>query len=468
MMFAMHMVISLWIVFQSIHGEKLTSSPGLPEQIMLSFGSEPSIMVVIWSSFTSETVGVVQYGTSEDNLSNTISVTGNKYTMKSYTSPMIYKATMTNLKPGNYQYYYRVGSNTTGYSNIYSFKSHPGIGIDVGSVTYHIFGDLGQTTNSETTLYELNDNENALQSLSGGIISMGDLSYANGDEPLWDSFGNLLQYSTATIPVSSTIGNHEWFDDTAYNFTAFKSRYKNPTVNGKEELYYSFNVGLVHWVMVAGYCTEMKSTSTQPCLAAGSPEATWLQNDLANVDKDMTPWVVVVFHQPYVNSNSAHSMQSEGKPMQEAIEDILYNSKVVDLVLSGHVHAYERSCKVYKYECINDAPYYITIGDGGNAEGLATSWINPQPSWSIYRQASYGHGEFMVYNTTHALWQWHQNQDLSPVVADEFWMIKGNSLHGSMYMEKGITKEPIFADNERGRKAAQFDEEIRKITIRPH
>ena len=47
--------------------------------------------------------------------------------------------------------------------------------------------------------------------------------------------------------------------------------------------------------------------------------------------------------------------------MQAAIEDTLYAAKV-DMVFSGHVHAYERSCRVYRYNCVADAPYYVTIG----------------------------------------------------------------------------------------------------------
>ena len=95
--------------------------------------------------------------------------------------------------------------------------------------------------------------------------------------------------------------------------------------------------------------------------------------------------------------------------MQEVIEDILIDGKV-DIVFAGHVHAYERTCQAYKFVCSDGAPYYVTIGDGGNAEGLATPWVEPQPSWSLYRQASYGSGDLTVYNATHAYWQWHQNQ----------------------------------------------------------
>ncbi len=64
--------------------------------------------------------------------------------------------------------------------------------------------------------------------------------------------------------------------------------------------------------MVAGYCPEMKTVNKQPCLAPGSEQLTWLQKDLASVDSQVTPWVFVVFHQPYVNSNLAHSIETEG------------------------------------------------------------------------------------------------------------------------------------------------------------
>lgn len=148
--------------------------------------------------------------------------------------------------------------------------------------------------------------------------------------------------------------------------------------------------------------------------------------------------------------------------MQAAIEDVLYDSGIVDVVFSGHVHAYERSCRVYQYECVENAPYYITIGDGGNAEGLATGWVEPQPVWSAYRQASYGHGELVIFNETHTQWQWHQNLDLSPTVADEFWVVKGVSsgLKGTVFA--GTTATPVFANTDRGRRGAEFDKKVRE------
>ena len=165
---------------------------------------------------------------------------------------------------------------------------------------------------------------------------MGDLSYADGNQPRWDSFANLKQFVSSQIPFMTSTGNHgerqsclsdillimlcyclayvyvEWFEDN-YSFKAYLARYNNPPVSsGTMELYYSYDVGLAHMIVVSGYCPEMKSTSTQPCLAEGSPQMDWLQKDLASVDPSVTPWTFVIFHQPYVNSNLGHSMASEG------------------------------------------------------------------------------------------------------------------------------------------------------------
>lgn len=67
-------------------------------------------------------------------------------------------------------------------------------------------------------------------------------------------------------------------------------------------------------------------------------------------------------------------------------------------------------------------PVHITIGDGGNREGLATKYINPAPKISLFREASFGHGQFKVVNGTHAHWTWHRNDDDKPIVADQVWI----------------------------------------------
>ena len=129
--------------------------------------------------------------------------------------------------------------------------------------------------------------------------------------------------------------------------------------------------------------------------------------------------------------------------MQLAIEATLYAAKV-DIVLSGHVHAYERSCKQFNYSCVADGPLYLTVGDGGNREGLAATWVTPCPAWSSYRAASYGHGELTAVNATHAKWVWAQNPDLTPSRIDEIYIVKGQQMPDA---GSCVTSTPVLRTN---------------------
>lgn len=109
--------------------------------------------------------------------------------------------------------------------------------------------------------------------------------------------------------------------------------------------------------------------------------------------------------------------------------EALLNQYSVDIVYAGHVHAYERTYPVSntQYDIVNglctpvynaSSPTYVTIGDGGNIEGLAGIFTQPQPAYSAYREASFGHAEFQIFNRTHAMHTWHRNADGEKVVAD--------------------------------------------------
>ncbi|EOD11163.1 hypothetical protein EMIHUDRAFT_67476, partial [Emiliania huxleyi CCMP1516] len=89
----------------------------------------------------------------------------------------------------------------------------------------------------------------------------------------------------------------------------------------------------------------------------------------------------------------------EAEPMRLDMEELLYDAGV-DIVINGHVHAYERSVPVYN-ACLKEcAPNYVVIGDGGNYEGASTQWIQPPP-WSKVRESSFGVGFLTIINDTH-------------------------------------------------------------------
>ena len=58
------------------------------------------------------------------------------------------------------------------------------------------------------------------------------------------------------------------------------------------------------------------------------------------MDREKTPWLIVLMHAPMYSSNVAHYM--EGESMRAVFESWFVHAKV-DLIFAGHVHAYERS-----------------------------------------------------------------------------------------------------------------------------
>lgn len=46
----------------------------------------------------------------------------------------------------------------------------------------------------------------------------------------------------------------------------------------------------------------------------------------------------------------------------------------------------------------------------------------PQPAYSAFREASFGHATLAIKNRTHAYYSWHRNQDGYAVEADKIWV----------------------------------------------
>uniref|UniRef100_A0A803LPA9 Purple acid phosphatase n=1 Tax=Chenopodium quinoa TaxID=63459 RepID=A0A803LPA9_CHEQI len=293
-------------------------------------------------------------------------------------------------------------------------------------VSYLVLGDLGQTFDSNTTLthYEMNPTKGKT------LLFVGDLSYADHypfhDNVRWDTWGRFVERSAAYQPWIWTAGNHELDYAPEINetvpFKPYTHRYHVPykASESTSPLWYSIKRASAFIIVLSSYSAYGKYT----------PQYEWLENELPKVNRSETPWLIVLVHSPWYNSYNYHYM--EGETMRVMYESWLVQYKV-DVVFAGHVHAYERSERVSNiaFNITNNlcnpvkdrsAPVYITIGDGGNIEGLATNMTEPQPSYSAYREASFGHGTFDIKNRTHAHFSWHRNQDGYSVQADSMWL----------------------------------------------
>lgn len=189
-------------------------------------------------------------------------------------------------------------------------------------------GDLGQTEWTASTLAHIGSADYDV------LLLPGDLSYADTQQLLWDSFGRLVEPYASQRPWMVTEGNHEIESIPIIfptGFKAYNSRWQMPyqQSGSNSNLYYSFDVAGAHIIMLGSY-TDFDASSDQ---------YKWLNNDLAKADKSKTPWTIALIHAPWYNSNSAH--KGEGESMRLAMEEMLYNAGV-DIVYAGHVHAYER------------------------------------------------------------------------------------------------------------------------------
>jgi 3',5'-cyclic AMP phosphodiesterase CpdA len=111
----------------------------------------------------------------------------------------------------------------------------------------------------------------------------------------------------------------------------------------------------------------MNPNGNYPFSTFGFNQFSWFLNDIGRVDRGRTPWVIVAWHQPPYNSYSTHYKEFEcGRLM---IEPYLY-ANGVDIIMHGHVHAYERTYPINNYNVDQCGSRWITIGDGGNIEGL--------------------------------------------------------------------------------------------------
>ncbi|CAM8955282.1 unnamed protein product [Rhodiola kirilowii] len=384
----------------TLHVSRRDQSPTSAQQVHISMvGSDK--MRVSWIS-DDQTSAVINYGGSKDSLN--LSATGSSSTYKYmlYTSGFIYDVVIGPLQP-NSVYYYACGSDT---SQVFSFKTAPA----QFPVKFAVVGDLGQTGWTNSTLQHI------AASNYDVLLLPGDLSYADTLQPLWDSFGQLVEPLASQRPWMVTQGNHEVEKIPVMHsqpFTSYNARWHMPFEESGSDsnLYYSFDVAGVHVIMLGSY-TDFDVNSDQ---------YKWLEADLGKVDRSKVNWVVVNVHAPWYNSNTAHQGEDESVEMRKSMEDLILKGRV-DVVFAGHVHAYERFTRVYDGEGNGCGPVHIVIGDGGNREGLASKYMNPQPKISLFREASFGHGELEVVNGTHALWTWHRNEDDESVVADSTWL----------------------------------------------
>jgi len=376
----------------------------------------------------------VEYGTSSASLTSKVSGDVSTYVAAGWKGS-IHRAVMTGLKPET-TYYYRVGNGADRWSEVLTFKTFSAAQeASTSPVTYAVLADMDfESTTTMNNLASLV----ASQKIDA-VIHSGDISYADGYEPHWDVFCRRIQPVASAVPYMVTAGNHEFW----YNFTSYKHRFllpgdeeaissllspsmakplKETQYGSHDGMFYSWTVGPVHFI--AGNSeTAIDTANFSPSFLA------WLEADLQSVDRTVTPFVVAHFHRPMYCSNSGACTSKGGDRLRSQAEEI-FQKYQVNLVLTGHVHSYERTFPVYHNEATSfdyeapTAPVYILQGASGNREGNDGFPTDNVPTWSAGHAKDVGFA-LLTCSKTEISFQYYASREESqggPILLDSFVM----------------------------------------------
>ncbi len=253
---------------------------------------------------------------------------------------------VTGLSPAT-RYFYAIGQGETRLAGDadHTFKTALPAG-DTRPFRIWSLGDFGNGTQNQVDVYEQYKKATANRPADLWVW-LGDNAYCCGTEEeyqkyVFDVYGPHLR----SLPSYAVPGNHDYadqnqkFDSPYFSVFSFADRGQAGGVASGSKLYYSYDYGNVHFVMLDSFGLEDgKWILYDPT----SPQVRWLERDLA---ANRQPWTVVVFHHPPYTKTARDSDAEEAlRLIRENLTPILerYN---VDLVMNGHSHTYERTYRI--------------------------------------------------------------------------------------------------------------------------
>lgn len=347
-----------------------------PKGIHISWNGEKKVsnsttMGIAWLNDLQE-ADEVKYGTDSNNLKKRISAK-EKYVDDLHT--YISKVTLRKLKPAT-DYFYKVGSEKKGYSQIYKFRTAP-----LKGKTHRTVIGLWSDTQNNKGNFDFEQTDSIIKQMSkfafDFTIHNGDIVENGSVEKSWKGFFNVAQPLNANYPFMSVTGNHDVVNDTSSidfqkPFPLFYDLFNLP----KDQLNYSYDYGNTHFIAInSGYAQGAEKIG-KVLFSKDSPEYKWLESDLVKARKDKKiKWIVLYSHYPMY----AFGVSQVATWQQHLVP--LINKYNVDLCVSGHRHVYERhkAIKGDKVFDLNDlhvydqpkGTVYITNGSaGGSLQGI--------------------------------------------------------------------------------------------------
>ncbi len=182
------------------------------------------------------------------------------------------------------------------------------------------------------------------------LLNTGDLVSRGDDLTDWDTFFEIEGPVIDEVPLYPVVGNH---DESGGAAVEYEGAFALPDV----ELYYSFDLGNAHFVILDGYVNMVLACvydETLIDICFDEDQLAWLEADLA--DTVSNPAIEHVFVLAHVGPYSSKSGRTGSAHMRYLLP--MFEQYGVRAILSGHDHYYERGFSG------NELAYIITGGGG--------------------------------------------------------------------------------------------------------
>ncbi|MEE3420055.1 MAG: S-layer homology domain-containing protein [Lachnospiraceae bacterium] len=288
---------------------------------------------------------VVYFGTDKANLKayeGTVEATDKSLTGdKEYVSN---KVTVTDIKPET-TYYYQVEKNGVK-SDVETYTSKK---TDDFKVIYVGDPQIGASTKNEQNGAALTNTVSANTAARNDaaawartldtaysnnkdasfIISAGDQVNKTGHAKEEEFAGYLSPSTLASLPVATTIGNHDSLtsDYSAHFFTPNAT--KNGLTKAGGDYYYSYGEALFIVLNTNNYNVAEHQKTIEEAVKS-DPDAKWR---------------IVTIHQDIYGSGASHS-ETDGMILRTQLTPV-FDANDIDVVLQGHDHCYSRSKMIY-------------------------------------------------------------------------------------------------------------------------
>ncbi|HPD28647.1 MAG TPA: metallophosphoesterase [Phycisphaerae bacterium] len=178
------------------------------------------------------------------------------------------------------------------------------------------------------------------------VLAAGDLMNDGASIAQWQDYwfgplqlGNLAQ----TTPVLFCRGNHDGEGALAYAYSALPGN----------EAWFAFTYGSSRFIFLDTNIETAEQTA-------------WLENELASTEAQRASFRVVSFHKPpYTDLWDGPGYNGEAFVRENWVP--LFEQYKVDVVVSGHTHAYLRG--------MNDNVMYVIVGGAGNVVDTYTGYV---------------------------------------------------------------------------------------------